>query len=70
MKKNILPRLQLFELMVFSWFPAWLRRYQTDILLFSWRHFAPSSLLKKGNHFFQQAAIESTRGSLKILATY
>ncbi len=41
MKKTFLPRLQLFELMDFPWFPGWLRRYSTDVLLFSWRHFAP-----------------------------
>jgi len=41
MKRTFLPRLQLFELMDLDWFPGWLRRYQTDCLLFSWRHFAP-----------------------------
>lgn len=41
MKGTFLPRLQLFEWMDCSWYPDWLRRYQTDSLLFSWRRFAP-----------------------------
>lgn len=41
MKSTFLPRWQLVELMDFAWFPGWLRRYQTDVLLFYWRQFAP-----------------------------
>lgn len=39
--KSLLPRLQLVELMDLAWFPAWLRRFQTDLLVFAWRSFAP-----------------------------
>jgi len=39
--KSLLPRLQLVELMDLGWFPDWLRRYQTDLLVFAWRSFAP-----------------------------
>jgi len=41
MKGTFLPRLQLFEWMDCAWYPAWLRCYQTDSLLFTWRRFAP-----------------------------
>jgi len=39
--KSVLPRLQLVELMDLPWFPGWLRRFQTDLLVFAWRSFSP-----------------------------
>jgi hypothetical protein len=39
--RSVLPRLQLVELMDLPWFPGWLRRYQTDLLVFAWRGLAP-----------------------------
>jgi len=39
--KSILPRLQFVELMDLEAFPAWLRRFETDYILFAWRLFAP-----------------------------
>ncbi len=39
--RSVLPRLQLVELMDLPWFPDWLRRYQTDLLVFAWRCLAP-----------------------------
>ena len=47
MKKTFLPRLQLFELMDFAWFPGWLRRFQTDYIHFTWRHFTPKKEISK-----------------------
>lgn len=38
---TFLPRLQLVELMDLDWFPRWLRRWETDFILLSWRQFAP-----------------------------
>jgi len=56
--RSLLPRLQLIELMDQAWFPAWLRRYQTDLLVFAWRSLAPrdavagqlAEVLERGEH--------------------
>ena len=60
MKKTFLPRLQLFELMDFPWFPSWLRRYQTDSILFSWRHFArKEKVVKQLSSLVEQSSVDT-----------